>query len=1047
VSSPTGTESGEEEKKPPPVEEKSDQELTNPFSMAFPSSSFSVGPPVNGPLPDPKKGGEEKLLDALKGFGSPTSSEGRVEPQHQQHQQQHPQQYAFSPPPTSPPLFPYSPPNVYPGIVYHHIATPGLAFPPPTSQAFPSPYPSLPVNPAPSTGLSLSRGSSAGDTSADQTTRSGLDLPQPHHPLSQPATGATAGNLGVNLAYLATAGVGLIPPKVSSGLSVGGLGGPGGPATGSTSSSTGGGIPGEELRRWGLGLLGILHDRLLSHLIQRLVIDGPSAFFPLLLTSKAMYQFANWEKIWRKIVLTMSAGDFYYEWSWKYTARKIKERKEREFRELSSSSFASTIPHTGRTSSSDTDIGEAHSQHSENDSNGDDDDEESDSSLEFLSVSSPVRAKSAVAHASTPASTPSGLGVMPTHGIATQMYPTMHVTGFYSEYMYRKWYRRQAELSTFVHDTGHVPRVSRLTEPDFVVNYDKPNRPCIITDVVTTWPAFQLWQADSLALRFPDMMVKISQLTPVRTRVKMTMMEYLTYMRRTKDPKPLYAFDSKVITRVPILRSEFKIPKYFRQDYFSILGTKRPMYRWLVIGPAHTGTSFHTDPNGTSAWNALIQGHKRWAIYPPHHTPPGLKSVLLDENKVPQDYSAFSPLRWYYEIYPYLKPHEKPIEFVQGPGEMVFIPSGWWHQVINLDETVSYTQNFVNDNNLNQATISLYKTPKRKLLRFWIERLYESHPAIFRLVKQKIHAIKGAETRIKYKKLKTKYKDRKIAWAGEKEALNQQLLSLHKSRDFRLRGSKTHNIPSLQIREHGITLSMEALGVGPPVTPTTPSSAGGLRKAASVGLSLPSSGSLSAGGELKKAASVGFPLPTSSSLGGPSPAGKSVSVGLAMPPGSGDASSEGEPVRKALSVGLSMPGSVGTSEATSTSIESEPVARAFSGGLSMPAASGSGESAATSAVGGYVSPLHNLTSTQSPAGGASQGLSLPGGESIPVTAPATTPAAAPAAGASPSSTTPAATNSLFLSSDPLVDTEESGTNVVLEKSPPLESEELHPDTQ
>ena len=49
-----------------------------------------------------------------------------------------------------------------------------------------------------------------------------------------------------------------------------------------------------------------------------------------------------------------------------------------------------------------------------------------------------------------------------------------------------------------------------------------------------------------------------------------------------------------------------------------------PPPRWLILGPARSGSSFHVDPNNTSAWNAVVTGAKKWILYPPTCIPPGV---------------------------------------------------------------------------------------------------------------------------------------------------------------------------------------------------------------------------------------------------------------------------------------------------------------------------------------------------------------------------------------------------------------------------------------
>jgi hypothetical protein len=151
----------------------------------------------------------------------------------------------------------------------------------------------------------------------------------------------------------------------------------------------------------------------------------------------------------------------------------------------------------------------------------------------------------------------------------------------------------------------------------------------------------------------------------------MFLSDYLDYCQKQHDESPLYVFDPNFGSRAPALLADYTPFEFMSPDLMLKLDPRPMDFRWFVLGPARSGATWHMDPFGTSAWNSLLSGRKRWALYPPGQPPPGVRIV---DGKL----DAPSSLAWFLDVYPNLGAGEMPIELVQGEGETVYVPSGWY---------------------------------------------------------------------------------------------------------------------------------------------------------------------------------------------------------------------------------------------------------------------------------------------------------------------------------------------------------------------------------
>ncbi|CAA0840479.1 F-box protein [Striga hermonthica] len=95
-----------------------------------------------------------------------------------------------------------------------------------------------------------------------------------------------------------------------------------------------------------------------------------------------------------------------------------------------------------------------------------------------------------------------------------------------------------------------------------------------------------------------------------------------------------------------------------------------------------------------------------WALYPPGRVPLGV-TVHVNDDDGDVNIDTPSSLQWWLDFYPLLGDNDKPIECTQLPGETIYVPSGWWHCVLNLETTIAVTQNFVNSKNFEFVCLDM----------------------------------------------------------------------------------------------------------------------------------------------------------------------------------------------------------------------------------------------------------------------------------------------------------------------------------------------------
>src|SRR5947209_214798 len=230
-----------------------------------------------------------------------------------------------------------------------------------------------------------------------------------------------------------------------------------------------------------------------------------------------------------------------------------------------------------------------------------------------------------------------------------------------------------------------VERRKNISAEEFWTQYAIPGVPVVLEGLADDWPARRLWTFDFFKQHYGRVDVTIYAGERKTKPRPMQLGAYLDYMEHTEDESPDYLTRWCFSSAFPELAAQYRRPPHFPCWTDLVPHEVRPSWKWLYMGPRGTGSVMHRDFMGTAAWNVLFAGEKTWRFYPPHQK----SHVYAGE------VDAFRPD---YVQFP-LFAEAEGLVCVQRPGDIIYTPSKWWHQVRNESCTLALTENIISEHN------------------------------------------------------------------------------------------------------------------------------------------------------------------------------------------------------------------------------------------------------------------------------------------------------------------------------------------------------------
>lgn len=255
-----------------------------------------------------------------------------------------------------------------------------------------------------------------------------------------------------------------------------------------------------------------------------------------------------------------------------------------------------------------------------------------------------------------------------------------------------------------------VERVSGMTRERFFSDYFR-RRPVVMEDKIRHWEAVGLWSPEYFRERYGDVMVRVDRYDPDSERSYLeqhldyvhTQIPFRDFIDSLAQERQLWTIreDNELMVKLPELVEQLDRFRPFGHE------TQAEKDRYCAIWFSSQGdmTGLHVDLVEGQLFH--IYGQKRFLFFAPDQTPylyeeppdrfeaPDLKDRIdaldLETFRELIRWGGATPLRPDYARHPLLK-HAEYWECVVTPGDMLYVPEGWWHTTQSLTPCISVTR-------------------------------------------------------------------------------------------------------------------------------------------------------------------------------------------------------------------------------------------------------------------------------------------------------------------------------------------------------------------